>query len=284
MGLRVAAVAWRLRRIRTETEFADHLRECVEAACVGETQLVVLPELFVLELLGALGEVAEGNVPNALAEYAPLLEAWIQTLARSHGITLVGGSHFAKGAGGVENVCVTASPNGSSRHPKNLLTRYERDVWGLVPGQILRTNPELGLGVAICYDLEFPGSVRALAEHGARVVAAPSFTETKHGYHRVRQAAHARALENHVFVLHAALVGSLGREPVPSTYGSAAIVAPNHPPFPADGVLAATHAHREEIAFAELDLEALARTRSEGTVTNWDDRGHGWAVEVSRER
>lgn len=276
----MAAVAWKLQKSRTESEFEAHLREIVGVACSRGAHLVVLPELFVLELLGAVQEVAERDVPRALADFAPQIEEWIQTLAASHGITLVGGSHLARVDGGIANVCCSASPAGTTRHVKNLLTRYEREVWNLVPGQTVRPTPDRRCGVVLCYDLEFPGSVRALAENGVQIVAAPSFTETEHGFHRVRQSAHARALENHVIVAHASLVGSLGREPVPSTFGAAAVLAPNHPPFPPDGVLAATPPHQEGFAFAELNLEELVLTRGTGTVTNWEDRGWTWAVEV----
>jgi predicted amidohydrolase len=96
-----------------------------------------------------------------------------------------------------------------------------------------------------------------------------------HGFHRVRESCRARAIENQVFVVHASLVGSLGREPVPSTAGSSAILAPCVEPFPADGVLAETRLNAEEIAVAELDFEALVASRESGDVRNWHDRSRG---------
>jgi len=278
--MRVAAAAWEIRPAQTEEGFYSHLREFAHAAAVGVVDLLVLPELLVLELLPMHGEVLESEVPARLAVHADRLEAELAALSAEFNLLVVGGTHFRKGRAGVANVCCASRPQGASLHPKNRLTRYERTVWGLVPGHTLALTSDPRVGVAICYDLEFPECGRALAEAGAVVLCAPSFTETEHGFYRVRYAAHARALENQVFVLHAALVGSLGREPVPSTYGSAAVVAPPHEPFPALGILAETPLNTEGLALAELDFDALEACRKGGAVLNWADRGGEWRVQT----
>ena len=69
-----------------------------------------------------------------------------------------------------------------------------------------------------------------------------------------------------------AAVGSLGREPVPSTFGSAAIISPSHSPFPEGSVLAETRLNEEGLAVAELDFDALRESRESGDVRNWHDR------------
>jgi predicted amidohydrolase len=202
--------------------------------------------------------------------------------SRKFNIAIVGGSHFESNSGMVLNVSPVFLPNGTvHRAEKCRLTAFERDDWGLSPGSKLMFVESLRLGVAICYDSEFPEAVRALAEAGARVIAIPAFTETQQGFQRVRWCAHARAIENQVFVIHSSLVGTLGKEPIPSAYGSSAILCPSHAPFPASSVLAQTELNRHGMAIADLDFDALEVCRNEGDVRNWHDRKPlDWKVEV----
>src|SRR3569832_94081 len=127
-------------------------------------------------------------------------------------------------------------------------------MWQRVPGQNLIRMHDSRLGVTICYDSEFPESGRALAEEGVLVQCVPAFTETQRGFQRVRWSCRARAIENQNFVVHASLVGSLGREPAPSTYGSSAILTPSIEPFPIEAVLAETELGEEGVIVADLDL------------------------------
>lgn len=274
MVLRAAAVSWRMAADAQGASFEERLCERVGHAVALGAQCVVLPELLVLDLLGASPEVDEPDVPKHLAPYADRFVACLQSLARAHEVTVVGGSHFEDQGRGIENVCAVATPTGLSRHAKNRLTAYERDVWGLVPGLGVAPSTAPEIGVLVCYDSEFPEAGRLVAEEACRVLCVPAFTETTHGFHRVRYAAHARAVENQIFAIHASLVGTLGREPVPSAVGTSALIAPSHSPFPANGVLA--ESCEGGIALADLDFSALERCRSDGDVRNWNDRHEPW--------
>jgi predicted amidohydrolase len=161
---------------------------------------------------------------------------------------------------------------GTALTEKNNLTNYEQEIWGLARGSGLVMLPDTKLGVTICYDCEFPESGRALAENGVLLQCVPAYTETEHGFHRVRHCSHARAIENQIFVAHSSLIGDIGREPVPSTYGSSAILSPTIEPFPANGVLAETQPNVEGIAIANLDFDQLLEARQLGDVRNWHDR------------
>jgi len=133
--------------------------------------------------------------------------------------------------------------------------------------------------VTVCYDCEFPESSRVLAESGMLVQVVPAFTETRHGFGRVRWSCHARAIENQLFVVHASLVGSLGREPVVSAVGSSAVLTPPIEPFPPGAVLAETDFGVEGVALAEIDFATLLKAREGGDVRNWNDRNRGdWTV------
>ena len=80
------------------------------------------------------------------------------------------------------------------------------------PGDTLVTSAVGGLniGILICYDVEFPETVRALALAGAGLVAVP--TALVRPFDSVaRTLVPARALENQVYVAYAGLCGAGGR-------------------------------------------------------------------------
>lgn len=263
--MKVAAISWAIRIIANEDEFFDHLTILVHRAAQKDADLIVLPELPVLELLSLHPEAEGPEVPRVLEPYAQRYEEALNLLERDTNALIVGGSHLR----GNRNICRT----GQDETHKMILTQWEKSEWKLDPGQSwtpLKSNPQVG--VTICYDCEFPGSGRSLAEAGVLVQCIPSYTETRRGFQRVRWCAQARATENQVFVVHASLVGSLGCEPVPQTYGSSAIIAPSVEPFPESAILAETPFGIEGIAIADLDFDALLQARESGDVRNWNDR------------
>lgn len=284
MIYKVAAVNWKLRPIRGDGDFFAHLFDFVNEAHDTGVNVLVLPELYVLELIQLEPEVKEVNVPKYLAQYGEVLEEWLQRISESSGMIIVGGSHFKTTPRGILNVCAVAHPQlGIALTEKNNLTNYEQEIWDLGRGSGLAKLPDTRLGVTICYDSEFPESGRALAENGVLLQCVPAYTETEHGFHRVRYCSHARAIENQIFVAHSSLVGDIGREPVPSTHGSSAILCPTIQPYPAGGVLAESEINEEGLAVADLDFDELLEARQLGDVRNWHDRSNSdWRFHSGR--
>jgi predicted amidohydrolase len=281
LSLRVASVAWQLRRNKTDGKYFGHWHDLVSEAHDEGANVVVFPELHVLELLPLADDrILPHKAAEYLVQYGEAVEEWVGRISKSSGMIIVGGSHFRRvGEDQIQNVCAIGTPDqGVILQPKNNLTVYERDVWDIVPGKGLARLPE-GLGVNVCYDSEFPGAARALAGSGMRTLCVPSWTETQRGFQRVRWSCLSRAIENGIFVIQAALVGDLGSEPVPMTYGSSMIAAPSIDPFPVEAILRETPLNEEGIVFAQLDYEMLEDARSNGEVRNWEDRDKGdWTV------
>lgn len=282
LTLRVAATAWKIRlarRMRGDSAYFGHLHDLISAAHDEGAQVVVLPELHVLELLQLEREVSERNAARYLVQYGKAIEQWISRIADHSEMIIVGGSHFVETPEGIKNVCAIGIPGqGTVIAEKNNLTAYERDVWDIVPGKGLIRLPN-GIGVTVCYDCEFPEAGRALSEAGMLVQCVPSWTETQRGFQRVRWSCLARAIENGVFVVHSSLIGDLAREPVPTSYGSAAIIAPSVEPFPMEAILRETPLNEEGVIVADLDFDLLEKARSLGEVRNWQDRKSGtWVV------
>lgn len=271
--MKVATVAWKLRQIKTDGEFFGHFHDLISLAHEHDAEVAVFPENQTFELLGIDPSITEKDIAKFLHQYADQVEEWLTRISKSSGITIVGGSYLKITDDGPRNVCPIAFPNGElTRVEKNRLTVYEKDVLRLSEGRGIHRPKQSHLGVAICYDIEFPECGRAIAESDALAICVPAFTESEHGFHRVRTCASARAIENQVFVIHASLIGSLGKEPVPSAVGNSAILAPAIEPYPGDGTLAQTPWNQESLVVVDLDFDQLKAARESGDVRNWHDR------------
>lgn len=271
--VRVAVVSWKLKPIKTDGDFFGHYHDLVSEAHQEGADLVVFPENHTLELLDLARDIDERNVPKFISQFATDIENWTQRISDSSGMIIVGGSCLKETNRGCENVCPIAVPGQPlTLVSKNRLTWYEKMVWKLASGEGIHLPPVDWLGCLLCYDIEFPEAARSLAEQSNFVIANPTFTETSYGFNRVRHCGHARAIENQLFVLQANLTGSLEREPVPSTFGSSAILCPCIEPYPNSGILGETEPNEESVLVRTLDLDQLLNVRQSGDVMNWQDR------------
>jgi predicted amidohydrolase len=239
----------------------------------------LLPPEVQQDLAAQLGAL-QPRLPDYLEAYAEL--------ARRHRLTIVGGSFpEARPGGGYRNRLRVHGPAGDAVEVEKLqMTRFERERWGVAAGAG-QTVIEVGrarLGVAICYDAEFPLIVRRLAAAGAQVIAVPSCTDALAGYHRVRIACAARALENQCYVVQAPTVGAAPWSiALDENVGAAGVFAPADHGLPPDGVVALGALDAPGWLVTDLDLDAIERVRRDGQVLahrDWD-RGAHLAEEVA---
>lgn len=271
--LRVAAVSWGVQPIKSVDEFFQHLTALVEQSVERGAALIVLPELFEVELLALFGDGPESRVVELLLPFCEPLDASLAELAKRHRVHIVGGSHLRPSETGPVNVSTVAWPSGSLFYqPKNCRTGWEKDPWKLSFQSGLCRFPDPKLGVLVCYDSEFPEAGRTLAEDGVEVLCVPSYCESQHGYQRVSWSCQARAIENELFVVHTSLVGQIQRFSLGTAYGRSNIIAPSKAPFPDSALLAQSELNQEGIAVADLSFEALAECRSSGDARPWTDR------------
>jgi predicted amidohydrolase len=159
---------------------------------------------------------------------------------------------------------------------KQIMTRFEREVWDVIPGNPLQMfDTVLGrIGILICYDCEFPLLGRALSQ--CDVILVPSCTETLAGYWRVRIGAMARALENQCVTVMSSVVGEAPwSEAVDVSTGAGGVFGPPDKGFPATGVMALGALDTPGWTYATIDREAIAAVRTDGIVLNrrhWDDQ------------
>lgn len=271
--VRVAAITWGVRQVRSVDEFFTHLTSLIEKAVSSSVALVVLPELFEIELLSLYGDGEEHEVVRHLVPFCEQIDSCLKTLATRHKVIIVGGSHLRASPQGVLNVATIAWPDGSLHYqPKNCRTMWEQAPWGLAYETGLTRFPDPRLGVLVCYDSEFPEAARTLAENGVQMLCVPSYCESQHGYQRVGWSCQARAIENELFVIHTSIVGPIQRFSLGTGYGRSSIIAPSKAPFPDSAMLAQSPLNEEGIAIADLDFETLATCRASGDARPWSDR------------
>lgn len=275
--IRLAACQYAIELHETWEAYAAHLQGlCAEAAAAG-ARLLLLPEYAGLVLSGQLPAEQCGDLKASIAGIQPLVEPWLalcEGIARRWGIYLQPGSlPVQDGDGQYRNRAWLFGPDGVlGFQDKLMMTRFEREQWGIAAGQGLQVfDTELGrLGILICYDNEFPMLARHLAEQGADLILAPSCTDTEAGYHRVRIGAQARALENQIAVLQSPTVGLAAWSPaLDENIGRAGLFVPPDHGMPGDGVRALSEqlspVHSQWL-LCEVDLEEVRRVRREGQV------------------
>ena len=278
--VRIAAVNWELRPLREEEQFFSHLEELVAQASSESVELLLLPELFQIELLALYQVNPKANLIDLLTPYSERLEQELLRLAVQSKMVIVGGSHLTQFSDGVRNVAPICLPDRRIfRQQKNQLTQWEQAPWGLLPGSGLQKLPDPRLGVLVCYDSEFPEAVRAQAESGVELLCVPSYTESRQGFQRVHFSCLARAVENEIFVAQSCIVGKLGCFDLSGGYGQSCVIAPSKAPFAESAILAQAPLNKEGLAVADINFAELAQCRATGDARPWSDRARvRWQV------
>lgn len=289
----VAAAQYPIEALADWAAYVAKVERWVAQAAAGGAALAVFPEYGSMEL-ASLDPATMGSLSGSLESVAalvPEVDALHQRLAGQCGLHILAASvPFRLDDGRYVNRARLFTPDGKvGVQDKLVMTRFEREQWGVSPGGPLRVfETALGrIGISTCYDSEFPLLARAQVEAGAQLLLVPSCTDTLHGYWRVRIGAQARALEGQMVVVHSPTVGHAPWSPaVDENRGAAAVYGPPDEGFPDDGVLAIGALDGAQWVFAEVDLDRVTRVRAEGRVLNalhWADQpGAGGlpAVEV----
>jgi predicted amidohydrolase len=195
--------------------------------------IVVLPECFALfggrdkDNLGIAENIGSGPIQTQLARLAVKFELYL--VAGSMPTTSENSAKFYAST-------LVFAPSGKLIADYQKIHLFDVEVSDSTgsylesnstePGQnVVCFDTEFGkVGLAICYDLRFPGLFQALREQGVVAIVLPSaFTETT-GQAHWQPLIQARAIENQVFMIASDQNGvhSNGRE----THGHSMIVSP----------------------------------------------------------
>lgn len=294
--MKIATAAYPLNAFGSWAEYAAKLEDWVAGAAGQGADLAVFPEYGAMELATLAGLEAAGDLErslHAVSERMADAGDLHADLAAKYGLHILGASgpvfDPALGERPVNRATLYTPTGARGSQDKQIMTRFERETWGVAPGGPLRLfDTALGkIGVLICYDAEFPLLGRALCE--ADLILAPSCTEALTGYSRVRIGAMARALEAQCVTVMASTVGEAAWSPaVDTNTGMGGIFGPPDTGFPPTGVIACGTLDHPGWTVAEVDMARVAHVRADGVVLNrrhWDDQaGRDGAATVERLR
>ncbi|NIH83834.1 carbon-nitrogen hydrolase family protein [Amycolatopsis granulosa] len=229
----------------TPRDVEANLAELDRAAAGASADVLVTPELFVTGYdVGDLTGLAQLDLTARVAD-----------IAARHGVAIVAGLPSPGRDGRVRNDAVFVDDTGK------LLARYSKahlygdldsrfDPGGEPPAQV--TYRGVRFAVMICFDVEFPETVRTAALAGAEVVLVP--TANMEPYLGVNDhLVWTRAWENQVFL---AYVNRIGAEDTTRYVGRSRILAP-------DGRDLAQSGTGPDLLRATIDTAEVSRARSD---------------------
>jgi predicted amidohydrolase len=222
-----------------------------EAASVG-ARLLICPEMFLTGYnIGpaTAARLAEASDGRSLARAA--------RIAQDFGIALLFGYPERGSDGAIYNTVSLIDRFGAtlaSYRKCHLFGELDRTMFcaGSGPSEAVELEG-VRIGLLICYDVEFPETVRLLSLQGVDLVAVP--TALMEPFEVVaRTLVPARAVENQIYLAYA---NRCGREGDVRYCGLSCVVGP-------DGTELVRAGRGEDLVFADLDLDRLRadRTRS----------------------
>ena len=274
--LRVAGV--QMNSSGSKPDNLERMEALVARAAATGADLVLLPEkwngLGSHEILHEVAEPLEGG------ETVEAMAGW----ARTHGITLVGGSiaERREGRERVANTSVHIGPDGELKALYRKIHMFDVEVGGHVyreseaeePGEgpVVCTAEGWALGLTVCYDLRFPELYRILAVEGAELVTVPAAFTLYTGKDHWELLLRARAVENQCYVAAANQWGVHAEGK--ASYGRSMIVDPW-------GVVLAQAPDEDAVVSAELDRAHMARVRRAlPSLANRQPAAYTWPAEV----
>lgn len=274
--VRLAVVQYEVRPIDGFEAFSTQTEFFVDVAADKRSDFVLFPELFTTQLMSVKQAERAEEAVRMVAQYTPQYLELMTDLAVKYDVNIVGGSQFTEEDGRLYNVAYLFRRDGTLEKQYKLhITADERRWWGLEGGTDVHVfSTDRGpVAILVGYDVQFPELARIAASKGARIFFVPFAAVDRGEYLAHQVCARARAIENHVYVVTAGVVGNLPFvDNADVHYGVSGIYTPSDVAFARDGIAAETNPNTESVLVQDLDLEELRRHRVAGTFRNWTDR------------
>lgn len=276
--VQIAAYQQSIQFYEAWSEFAEMQQQRIANAVAMGARWVLFPEYGAMELASLLSAAARSDIKLQLIELQPLLAEFIalhQALAEQYNVLIIAPSLPVAVADEFRNRAYVFRPNQPVQFQEKLImTRFEREQWGVAAGAELKLFEfdSIKFSILICYDCEFPLLARKASMAGAELLLVPSCTDTLAGYFRVRLGAQARALENQCYVVQSCTIGEAAwSAAVDENHGAAGVYTAPDYGWPADGVLEIGTLDQDQCLFATLDIAHLRWVREHGQVLNVRD-------------
>lgn len=183
----------------------QRLNKLAKALDEADAEVLLCPELFmsgyaIVDTVEGRAEPADGPFANAVAGIAK----------RSGTAVVYGYPELADGKLFNSAQCIGADGIRVANHRKLVLPpSFERNHFAAGQNLTLFTISGIKFGLCICYDAEFPETVRALALAGAQIVLVPTALGSDWGV-VANRVIPTRAFENGVYLVYANHAGSEG--------------------------------------------------------------------------
>jgi predicted amidohydrolase len=270
----VTVCNYKLEDLTNWQAYADKICGLVKTAKEHDTDIFCFAEYAGMELCAWTPGTIESQFEK-IQTYLPRYLELYQRLSQQHQLYIQPGTLPVKDGEYFKNRAYFFDKNGTySFQDKIILTPVEISLGILEPAtQLQLFNTEFGIvGIAICYDSEFPLLTHAMVKAGAKLIIVPSCTETQHGYTRVSISSRARAIENQCYIANSYLIGKLTNcDFISDHMGYAGIYSPADIGFPADGIIAQSQTTTFNLISAELNFKKLDEARHHGQTTNFKD-------------
>lgn len=228
----------------------------VADAAAKEADFAILPEMFVCPFANA------NFAPNA-EEPGGKTVKFLGSLAREHGLYLIGGSIPETENGRIYNTSYLFDRKGSilARHRKMHLfdavlgngTVY-RESDTIAPGdQVTVAETEFGpVGLAVCFDIRFSELFRLMSLQGARMIFHPAAFNLSTGPAHWEISVRMRALDQQCYVVSCAPARNM--KSVYCSYANSMIAGP-------DGAIEARMGTEEGVLVTEIDLDSIEKNK-----------------------
>lgn len=273
--IRISCCQYQIEEFPDWDSYAVKAEKLVSDAKKEGAAILLMPEYAGIEIACKKFNT-DAELFSALQPLIPKYIDFYQKLAQANQIYIQAGTIIEKTKSDrFVNRAYMFSPNDSYEYQDKLqLTEDEKSINLLEHGsqqKIFETS--LGkIGIAVCYDSEFPEIIRPLVKQGASIILVPSYTTTLAGLNRVFLSCRARAIENQCYIAISYVINKVDLSgESDDTYGQAAILGPVDKGFPDDGIIAQGQMNQPMLLTGNLSLDALDLVRKKGQVHNFED-------------
>jgi predicted amidohydrolase/GNAT superfamily N-acetyltransferase len=274
--VRLGLVQWQMRHFANIDQLIEQIEFFIDAVSGYHADFILFPELFNAPLMAGYNHLGEAEAIRKLAGYTEPLRQKFVDFSISYNINIITGSMPVMEDDKLYNISYLCRRDGSWESFKKVhITPNENEAWGMSGGNDMPVfDTDSGrIGIAICYDVEFPELIRIYAEQGMQLLFVPFLTDMQNGYSRVRRCAQARAVENECYVAIAGCVGNLPRvNNMDIQYAQSAVFTPSDFAFPTNAIKSEATPNTEMTLIVDVDLDLLKDLHHNGTVRTLNDR------------
>jgi len=274
--VRLGLVQWQMRSFPAFEDMIDQAEFFIDAVSGYQADFILFPEFFNAPLMSPYNNLGEAAAIRKLAGHTEELRKRFVDFSISYNVNIISGSMPIVEDDKLYNISFLCRRDGSWESIKKIhITPNETETWGMTGGDSIQVfDTDSGkIGIAICYDIEFPELIRIYADQGMQILFVPFLTDTQNGYSRVRRCAQARAIENECYVAIAGCVGNLPRvNNMDIQYAQSAVFTPSDFAFPTNAIKSEATPNTEMTLIVDVDLNLLKDLHYNGTVRTLTNR------------